>query len=88
MAVEVRHIFTAWSIKRAVRILLAPFIAALVLTPVFICNFVSSLTARLVVVVVATTSFVAVLSSFTKARTVELIVAGAMCVLSTALPAH
>lgn len=82
------HIFPARSIKRAVRILLAPFIAALLLTPVFICNFVSSLTARLVVIVVATTCFVAVLSSFTKARTVELIVAGATYVSSTAFVAH
>jgi len=71
------HIFTTSSVRRVVRILLAPFITALLLTPVFICNFVGSLTARIVLVAVATTVFVAVLSSFTRARTVELIVAGA-----------
>ncbi|KAJ0130257.1 hypothetical protein HZ326_16466 [Fusarium oxysporum f. sp. albedinis] len=71
------HIFPPSSIGRAVRILLAPFIAILLLTPVVICNFVGSLTARLIIVIFATSGFITVLSSFSKARTIELTVAGA-----------
>ncbi|KAI1438308.1 hypothetical protein GGR50DRAFT_705287 [Xylaria sp. CBS 124048] len=71
------HIFSESSTARAARFLITPFVAILLLTPVIICNFLESLTARLVVIIVATTSFVAVLSGFTKVRTVELVVAGA-----------
>jgi hypothetical protein len=74
------HIFPPSSMTCAVRILLIPFIIVLILAPVIICNFVHSLTARLVIIVASTTSFVAVLSSFAKVRTVELVVAGATCV--------
>ncbi len=71
------HIFTPSSITRAARILITPFIIFLLLTPVIICNFVDSLTARLVVIIIATAGFIAVLSSLTKAKTVELVVASA-----------
>ena len=56
---------------------MTPFVVVLVMAPVVICNLVSSLTARLVVVVTATTGFVAVLSGLTRAKTIELAVAGA-----------
>ena len=71
------HIFAPSSVRRAVRILLTPLITLLLLTPVVICNFVRTLTPRLVIIVIATTGFIAVLSGLTRARTVELIVAGA-----------
>jgi hypothetical protein len=71
------HVFPLLSITRAARILVTPLITFLLLAPVIICNFVSSLTARLVVVVVAALCLVAVLSSFTKATVAKLVVAGA-----------
>jgi hypothetical protein len=54
-----------------------PLVIVLLFTPVIICNFVDNLTARLVVIITATTGFIAALSGLTKARTVELVVAGA-----------
>ncbi|KAI1825595.1 hypothetical protein F4861DRAFT_500915 [Xylaria intraflava] len=71
------HIFSERSTARAARILITPFVVVLLLTPVIICNFVQSLTARLAVIILATTCFVAVLSGLTRVRTVELVVAGA-----------
>jgi hypothetical protein len=59
------------------RVLLTPFIILLLLTPVIACYSISSLTARLLVVITATAGFIAVLSGLTKARVVELVVAGA-----------
>ncbi|KAM3543247.1 hypothetical protein ARSEF1564_003877 [Beauveria bassiana] len=77
------HIFPPSSIGRAVRVLLAPIIAILLLAPVVICNFVGSLTARLIIIIFATSGFIAGLSSFSKARTIELTVAGATYVDTT-----
>lgn len=57
--------------------MMTPFVVVLLLAPVVICSLVGSLTVRLVVIIAATTAFVAVLSGLTKARTVELVVAGA-----------
>ncbi|KAK3366616.1 hypothetical protein B0T24DRAFT_534247, partial [Lasiosphaeria ovina] len=71
------HIFSSSSMRRIARILMTPIITFLLPAPVVIYSFVSSLTIRLVVVVAATTGFIALLSSFTRARTVELVVAGA-----------
>ena len=56
---------------------MTPFISTLLLAPVVVCNCLDSLTARLLIIVIAATAFIAVLSGSTKARTVELIVAGA-----------
>ncbi|KAI0549743.1 hypothetical protein F4679DRAFT_584206 [Xylaria curta] len=71
------HIFSPSFLRVAVYILVAPFITVLLLTPVIICNFVSQLLARLIIVVAATITFVSVLSGVSKARTIELIIAGA-----------
>ena len=71
------HIFHRLSITCVARVLLTPFIILLLLTPVIVCYSISSLTARLLVVITATTGFIAVLSGLTKARVVELVVAGA-----------
>ena len=56
---------------------MTPFVITLLLAPVIICNCIRSLTARLVVIIIATTTFIAVLSGSTKAKTIELVVAGA-----------
>jgi phosphoribosylcarboxyaminoimidazole (NCAIR) mutase len=55
--------------------LMTPFIIVLLLTPVIICSFVDSLTARLVVIITASAGFVLILSGLTKAKTIELVVA-------------
>lgn len=62
---------------RVARITLAPLIIFLLLAPVIICNAVVSLTARLATMVIATSIFVTLVSLVTKAKTVELAVAGA-----------
>ena len=56
---------------------MTPFIVTLILAPVITCNRVNSLAARFATIAIAATVFVAVLSSSTKARTIELVVAGA-----------
>ncbi|KAK4170902.1 hypothetical protein QBC36DRAFT_250540 [Triangularia setosa] len=71
------HVFPRSSITWVTRMLMTPFVVVLLLAPVVICNLVDSLTARLVVIIAATTVFVAVLSGLTRARTAELVVAGA-----------
>ncbi|KAK3385190.1 hypothetical protein B0H63DRAFT_180145 [Podospora didyma] len=71
------HIFPRSSTTWVARMLMTPFVVVLLMAPVVVCNLISSLTARLVVIVAATTGFVAVLSGLTRARTIELVVAGA-----------
>jgi hypothetical protein len=56
---------------------MTPFIITLLLAPVIICNCLASLAARLCVIVIATATFIAVLSGSSRAKTVELVVAGA-----------
>ncbi|KAL7953083.1 hypothetical protein V8C34DRAFT_321653 [Trichoderma compactum] len=63
--------------RKAARILLAPFIAALLLTPVIVCNYVKDLTHRVVIVVLTTAVFIAALGCITKVKAVEWVVAGA-----------
>lgn len=56
---------------------MTPFIVTLLLAPVIVCNYLDSLTARLVIIVTAASVFIAVLSGSTRAKTTELVVAGA-----------
>lgn len=56
---------------------MTPLIIMLLLAPVIICNCFISFAARVCIIIVATTTLIAVLSGSTKAKTVELIVAGA-----------
>jgi hypothetical protein len=65
------------SITRTARVLMTPFIVTLLLAPVIVCDRIDSLTARLFTIVTAATAFIAVLSGSTRAKTVELVVAGA-----------
>lgn len=76
------HIFSNSTMRQITRVLLAPLVTALLLTPVVICNFLGSLTNRLIVVVFATSFFVATLACTTRGKTVELIAAGATYVIS------
>ncbi|KAK4083671.1 uncharacterized protein Triagg1_1333 [Trichoderma aggressivum f. europaeum] len=74
---------SAISLRKAVRIFLAPFIAALLLTPVIICNYVNDLTYRVVIVVLTTATFIAGLACISKVKAVEWVVAGATYVTIT-----
>lgn len=56
---------------------MTPFIVTLLLAPVIVCNYLESLTARLVTIVAAASVFIAVMSSSTRAKATELVVAGA-----------
>lgn len=56
---------------------MTPFIITLLLGPVIICHYVTSPTTRIFAIVIAVTTFITILSGSTKARTVELVVAGA-----------
>ncbi|KAF2675630.1 hypothetical protein K458DRAFT_411097 [Lentithecium fluviatile CBS 122367] len=71
------HIMSKESVTRAARILMTPFIVTLLLAPVIVCNHLDSLTARLVTIVAAASIFIAMLSGSTKAKSTELVVAGA-----------
>ncbi|KAF2804513.1 uncharacterized protein BDZ99DRAFT_451574 [Mytilinidion resinicola] len=71
------HITSKPSVTRIARVLMTPFIATLLLAPVIVCNCLTSLIARLSTIVIAATMFIAILSGSTKAKTVELVVAGA-----------
>ena len=77
------HVLLQHVILSTARILVTPFIMILILTPVVLCNYLANPTARMVSVAIATTTFIAVLSGSTKARTVELVVAGATWVHSS-----
>ena len=55
---------------------MAPFIITLLLAPVIICNYLKGLTVRLLVIIAATSTFIVILSYLTKAKTIELVVAG------------
>jgi hypothetical protein len=71
------HIMPKASTARTARILMTPFIVTLLLAPVIVCNHLNSLTARLVAIIAAASVFIAVLSGLTRAKSTELVVAGA-----------
>jgi hypothetical protein len=71
------HIMHKASTTRTARILMTPFVVTLLLAPVIVCNHLDSLTARLVTIIVAAVIFIAVISGSTRAKTTELVVAGA-----------
>ncbi|KAH8811035.1 hypothetical protein F5884DRAFT_672926, partial [Xylogone sp. PMI_703] len=71
------HIFPRSSTIKMARGLLSPLIAILLLAPVIICTSLHNPTARLVIMIAATCIFICCISLLTKAKTVELAVAGA-----------
>ncbi|KAH6616259.1 hypothetical protein C7974DRAFT_41405 [Boeremia exigua] len=71
------HIVPQASVAKAARVMMTPFIVTLLLAPVIACNCLSSLSARLVIIVTAASIFIAVLSGSTRAKITELVVAGA-----------
>ncbi|KAI3325616.1 hypothetical protein HD806DRAFT_490781 [Xylariaceae sp. AK1471] len=70
-------IYSGCLIKRTARILLLFLISFLLLLPVAICTTTSSMIARLIIIILSTALYLAILSALTKARTFELVLAGA-----------
>lgn len=70
------HIFHKESVEMKARLLLTPALILVLLTPVIICDILPDLTQRLIVIIVATSLFITLLSVLSRAKTVELAVAG------------
>jgi hypothetical protein len=62
---------------RIARTLLLSIIFLLLLKPAIACNALSSTTKRLVIIAISTVIFLATVSTLTRARTVEIFLAGA-----------
>ncbi|RYP92954.1 hypothetical protein DL770_000914 [Monosporascus sp. CRB-9-2] len=71
------HHFSPTIMTLVARVLIMPPIILLLMVPVIICSFVSSLAGRLITIILSTSLFITVLSILSKARSVELVVAGA-----------
>ncbi|KAM7210104.1 hypothetical protein V8F06_014513 [Rhypophila decipiens] len=71
------HIFSKPAISLISRMVIIPLVVMLLLAPVIICNSINGQSARLAVIVISTSCFITALSTLTKARTVELVIAGA-----------
>ncbi|PVH92912.1 hypothetical protein DM02DRAFT_677192 [Periconia macrospinosa] len=70
------YVFSGSFAAKAARALIASILILFLLAPAIICNSINGLTHRTIVVVTATILVVAALSSLTKARTVEIFIAG------------
>jgi uncharacterized membrane protein YhaH (DUF805 family) len=71
------YIYSGSLIRRVSKMLLLLLITLLLLLPVVICNMTNTTSVRIFVVMVSTMSFLVVFSILTKARTTDLILAGA-----------
>ncbi|KAI0538636.1 hypothetical protein GGR58DRAFT_467466 [Xylaria digitata] len=70
-------IYSGSLIKRTVKVILLLLISFLLLLPVSICTTTTSMVARLFIIILSTALYIIILSALTKARTFELILAGA-----------
>ncbi|KAL7798569.1 hypothetical protein V8C37DRAFT_368323 [Trichoderma ceciliae] len=71
------YIYRGPLIRRIVKVLLLFLITLLLMMPVIICNLISTVSVRIVVVMLSTISYLLILSWLTKSRTMELVLAGA-----------
>ncbi|KAI1370095.1 hypothetical protein F4677DRAFT_398262 [Hypoxylon crocopeplum] len=71
------YIYRGPLIQRTARTLLIFLITLLLMSPVVICNLISTISARIVVIMLFTILYLLILSCLTKSRTMELILAGA-----------
>ncbi|KAI0401134.1 hypothetical protein F4802DRAFT_582041 [Xylaria palmicola] len=71
------YIYSGSLIRRIARVLLLVLISFLLLLPVTICTTTTSMVVRLFIIILSTAVYLAILSALTKARTFELILAGA-----------
>ena len=70
-------VFDDEHIKAAARALIASFTIVLLLAPVVILNFVNKTALRFVIIFLAATAFVSTITAVSKAKTIEIFVAGA-----------
>lgn len=71
------YIHSGQLIQRIAKALLLFLITILLLMPVVVCSIINATSVRIAIVMVSTISYLLVLSSLTKSRTMELILAGA-----------
>ena len=71
------HIFPTSLTTRLTRWVILPLITILLLTPIAVCKVLDSMTARIVIILISTIVFLGILSGLTKARTIEMFIAGA-----------
>lgn len=71
------YIHSGQLIQRIAKALLLLLITILLLMPVVVCSIINTTSVRIAIVMVSTISYLLVLSSLTKSRTMELILAGA-----------
>ncbi|KAK3936714.1 hypothetical protein QBC46DRAFT_461337 [Diplogelasinospora grovesii] len=71
------YIYSGPLIKRTAKALLLYLITLLLVMPAVICNIVSTISIRIIIVMASTISYLLILSGLTKSRTMELILAGA-----------
>ncbi|KAI1214270.1 uncharacterized protein F4807DRAFT_119498 [Annulohypoxylon truncatum] len=71
------YIYSGNLIKRTAGVLLLLLISTLLLLPVIICTTTTSMIARMFIIIFSTAVYLALLSALTRARTFELILAGA-----------
>ncbi|KAJ3577751.1 hypothetical protein NPX13_g2818 [Xylaria arbuscula] len=71
------YIYSGPLIRQAAKALLLFLITILLLTPVVICNIINATSSRIVIVIASIISYLLILSSLTKSRTMELTLAGA-----------
>ncbi|KAH6641970.1 hypothetical protein C7974DRAFT_384599 [Boeremia exigua] len=71
------YLYSGTRIRRIARTILLLLITCLLLSPVVICSVTHNSLVRLAVVMVSTLLYLSVLAATTKARTIELVVAGA-----------
>lgn len=71
------RIFHSQVTARLARSLMVPILIVLLLAPVVLCTYITDLAARLTIVVASMAIFAVLILSTTKAKTTELLVAGA-----------
>ncbi|KAI0383371.1 hypothetical protein F5Y04DRAFT_33591 [Hypomontagnella monticulosa] len=71
------HIYLGPLVPQVARAILLLVITLLLLMPVIICNIIETTSSRIAIVIASTVSYLIVLSTLTKSRTMELVLAGA-----------
>lgn len=71
------YIYSGSSIQRTATTILLILITILLMLPIVICNVVHMTIVRLIIVILSTSFYLVVLSTLTKSKTAELVVAGA-----------
>ncbi|KAI0133390.1 hypothetical protein F4776DRAFT_133889 [Hypoxylon sp. NC0597] len=74
-----KHVFiySGTFIKQSAKALLLFLITLLLMMPIIVCNIVSTISVRIVIVMASTITYLLILSTLTRSRTMELILAGA-----------